>query len=340
MTDLLPRGYFTDGALLNGGAKAGHDQNVEIFHQLLGGPAPTVAQIAGGTLNPVAGGTTNPDAGAPYIRVRTENDAAADDLSNIVQTGYREGAFVMLTAEVTSGNTTIKSGAGGNGQIFIADGQDLLLDTEAVSVLLQRIGNAFYERLRFYRGMTLAEGLAGLNTGLRALSADVLKGIVEGLAPKQRTLTQVINLAGQSSVVSGALPASREHILTFRSVEPSQSAEVLLELRNAGGYSTAGTGSVHLFGSGLTNDDWTAGVCKLALGGGVYRWENKVILTKNSNDSYAIGAQLGISNVAGSGIQSLSSGRIDIANLTQFRLSVSVGTFAQGVVQVESVAAA
>ena len=139
MTTLPAAGYFTSPRT-NLEAKQGQDDVLAYIRQMPGGAAETELTIAAGAITPT---------GALHV-VDTEGDTAADDLTNIAATSQPGGRILLLEGADAARVTTVKHGAGGAGQIILADGADYALDAVGKRLALVLIGADWYELWRYY----------------------------------------------------------------------------------------------------------------------------------------------------------------------------------------------
>jgi len=95
--------------------------------QLLGAVLEVETTIASGAIAPVSA----------LITVDTESDGAADDLDNITVGSFDGGFLLLLRMENAARIVTLKHESGGAGQISMAGGADLVLDSVTKSVLLR-----------------------------------------------------------------------------------------------------------------------------------------------------------------------------------------------------------
>ena len=98
----------------------------------------------------IAAGVVTPTVTAGDFRVDNEADAAADDLTNILQTNSWETRRIRLRCENAARVVTLKHGAGGSGQILTVDGADFALNDTGRWIDLEDVGNDWVERARGY----------------------------------------------------------------------------------------------------------------------------------------------------------------------------------------------
>lgn len=96
----------------------------------------------------IAGGAITPAGGVGVLVVDTEAAAATDDLANIVQTNYPDGACLLLRNSNAARFVVLKHAATGAGQIFLQRGVDYALDDTNAWVMLVRRGTSWYEVFR------------------------------------------------------------------------------------------------------------------------------------------------------------------------------------------------
>ena len=117
MSTLPAAGHISDNARTEGEVKADLDAMVAVMRELPGGEAETELTIASGSITPTRAAHS----------VDTESDAASDDLTTIDQTNHPDGRMLLLREENASRVVTLKHAAGGAGQMFLANDQDLAL---------------------------------------------------------------------------------------------------------------------------------------------------------------------------------------------------------------------
>lgn len=118
--------------------------------------------------NNVAGSVTPAAQASRQVSVDTNADAPSGELATIAQTNAEDGAWILLRNDTDGRDIVVIHGAGGSGQILLADSQDLTLDSTAKSLLLRREGTAWVEIGRFLGAGSYARKQALVET----LSAD------------------------------------------------------------------------------------------------------------------------------------------------------------------------
>lgn len=140
MTSLPPSGYIEANARTVGEQKQALEDVRSVIAEMLGGQAETELTIGSGSVTP--------DRGAHAID--TESDAASDDLTNLAIANHPDGRFVLIHAVDGSRQVVVKNAAGGDGQVYTVDGQDLTLSDPTIHLLLQRRGTVWHEVGRWY----------------------------------------------------------------------------------------------------------------------------------------------------------------------------------------------
>jgi hypothetical protein len=164
MTALAAAGYISDNARTEGQLKQFLEDILAVIKEMPGGSVEAELTISGGTITPAAGGHT-------LHRVDTEADAASDDLTNIATTNVRDGGILILRNENAGRAVVVKHGAGGAGQIVLADGVDVTLSDTKSYLMLKRNGAQFDE---VFRGGPNALGALSWRDGGSVASASTL----------------------------------------------------------------------------------------------------------------------------------------------------------------------
>lgn len=134
-------GYLSDAARTQAEIKAALEVFLAATVQLPGGSGvPSTLTIASGSVTPTADAHT----------IDTEAAAAIDDLANIAQTNIPDGRLLMLRAASATRIVVVKHGAGGAGQIAIADAADFPLLDPTMWLVLRREGALWIEVFRSY----------------------------------------------------------------------------------------------------------------------------------------------------------------------------------------------
>lgn len=93
----------------------------------------------------IAGGAITPPGGVGVLVIDTESAAATDDLANIVQTNYPDGACLLLRNSNAARFVVLKHAATGSGQLLLSRNVDYVLDDTKKFILLQRRGTDWVE---------------------------------------------------------------------------------------------------------------------------------------------------------------------------------------------------
>ena len=171
MTTLPVAGFFTDPARINSEAKQGHDDDLAVIRELLGGEAESTLTIAAGSVTP----------DRAIHAIDTEAAASTDDLANIDQTNHPDGRLLMIRAANASRTVVVKHLAGGAGQVRLADAADFPFDDADKLLLLRRLGAQWGEVTRAFAADKAAArtflGFTGAGGKVAAadLAADALK---------------------------------------------------------------------------------------------------------------------------------------------------------------------
>src|SRR6185436_15511961 len=140
-------GYLSDALRTQSEVKSALEAFLAATRQLPGGSgAPTTLTIASGSITPTTGAHL----------VGTEGAAAADDLANIAQTNFPDGSLLFLSALSGVQVVVLKHGAGGTGQLSLADAADLSLIDPTMVVIFRRAGTLWAEVGRFYGNQAAA----------------------------------------------------------------------------------------------------------------------------------------------------------------------------------------
>lgn len=138
MTTLPAEGDMSDGAKTAGEMKANLDALLEGTRELPGGQARSEVTIASGQLT----------IDRAYHSVDTEGEGAADTLTHIDTTGIPEGREVTLRPQDDTREVTVQNGAGGAGQILLADAVDLVMSSTRQHLTLILDGTNWREKHR------------------------------------------------------------------------------------------------------------------------------------------------------------------------------------------------
>ena len=188
------------------------------FEDLRNAASQGLGQAADGSAIVIAGGVIAPTL-ASHV-VDTEGGAGTDDLANIDPTGIPDGRIVVIRSADPARVVTVKHGAGGTGQILLADVTDYVLAAIKQFICLKLKSGVWEEQWR-------------------AVSADL------GTASKKNTGTTsgTIPLLG-----SQGLPAISGELLTdvprFGNFAPSQQSTPNMTLKLSAGSLQIGTALV------------------------------------------------------------------------------------------------
>lgn len=133
--------YFSSASRTEGEIKSALEVMLAATKQI-----PGAAQVE--LSNTISGGSITPAGGGGVIVVDTESAAASDDLTNIVQTNYPDGACLLLRNSNAARFVVLKHAATGAGQMFLDRNADYVLADTKTFVLLIRRGSDWYEVMR------------------------------------------------------------------------------------------------------------------------------------------------------------------------------------------------
>lgn len=138
MSTLPAVNYISDTLRTEGEMKAALEAWLSATKQIPGaGQAELAVTISGGAITPAGGGGV--------VVVDTEAAAATDDLTNIIQTNYPDGSFLMVRNANSARTVVLKHAATGAGQIFLSRSVDYALADTVTFLMLQRRGTNWYE---------------------------------------------------------------------------------------------------------------------------------------------------------------------------------------------------
>src|SRR6185369_8443035 len=141
MTAFPAAGHITNSARTEAEVKADLDAWLAATKEMPGGTAATGLTIASGSVTPTTAGAT----------VDTEGAASTDDLTNIAVTNMPDGRIFFMRSNSSGRTVVVKNGAGGSGQILLADGADFsLVDPEMYLALRNAGGTTWKELFRSY----------------------------------------------------------------------------------------------------------------------------------------------------------------------------------------------
>lgn len=172
-----------------------------LIETVLGASARYALTIATGSITPPDGAT----GGGGVFTVDTEAAAAADDLTNIVQTNTHDGQIIILQAVNAARVVTLKHAAGGTGQLQLWDSTDFVFASLNAWVAFQRRSTTWVEIMRFVP----PEDLTALSAGpLEA--ADLLRIWDDSAGTEKRisakgsaTLAGLLELATNAEWLAG-----------------------------------------------------------------------------------------------------------------------------------------
>lgn len=159
-------GYLSDGGRTEGEMKVAFEDQRDVIAEVLGGSAETELTISSGSVTPT---------GASH-RIDTEADAGSDLLDHINQTNHPDGRFLQIRAENASRNVTLVHGAGGDGQLLLANSTNFILTDTVTRVLLQRSGTTWLEVQRFIPGNQIGLNLIQTQVALNVATLDFTSG--------------------------------------------------------------------------------------------------------------------------------------------------------------------
>lgn len=137
MTALPVHGYISDLSRDEAEVQQALEDTLDVIRQQPGGSVESTLTIAAGIVTPTGG----------IHAIDTEAAAATDDLTNIDQTNLPDGATLLINGANAAHVVTLKHGAGGVGQVLLADKADLALDTIGW-IWLKRTGTSWEELMR------------------------------------------------------------------------------------------------------------------------------------------------------------------------------------------------
>jgi len=250
MTTLPSAGYLSDALRTQAEVKTALEAFLAGTRQLIGaGGAVTTLTIASGSITPTTGA---------HI-VGTEGAAVADDLANIAQTNLPDGSLLFLSALSSLQVVILKHGAGGTGQLALADAADLSLIDPTMVVLFRRMGTLWAEVDRFYGNQAaalrirydLATLTAGANTftktqqwaqGANIASASTLTLGTDG---NRFVVTGAVGITGMSNK-----PVGTRILLEFASTPQLTHHATNLKLQNGQPFTAAAGDELELVSIG------------------------------------------------------------------------------------------
>lgn len=174
MSQLPASGYLSNAARTNAEMKTALEDVRNTIAELLGGSAGEAAPLA------IAGDSATPT--AAVHRIDTEAAAAADDLKWLAQANHPEGRILLIRATDAGRVVTVKHGAGGVGQILLANGADFVLNSTSKYLLVKRYGTQWDEVYRSYgadsAGARAFLGLTAAATAPAPVAADFGKHLM------------------------------------------------------------------------------------------------------------------------------------------------------------------
>jgi len=143
MTTFTAANYLQDGARTVAEMKTAFEQNLAATKEVLGAGPEVTLTISGTSLTPAAGVT-------PWINVATPGGAASANLTNIVPTNMKDGAWVALKIANAGQLVVLKQAAGGSGQLNMVNAADLTLADLSMTAIFRQAGGQWWEITRSY----------------------------------------------------------------------------------------------------------------------------------------------------------------------------------------------
>jgi hypothetical protein len=140
MTLFPPANYLRDGGRTETEMKDAFENWLATTKQMPGGAAQSTLVINTDQITPTGA----------YHLVDTQAAAAADNLAQILPTNLPDGSMLMLSIVSNTRVVVVKHAAGGTGQISLVAGVDFTIAFTTSFLLLQRNGNVWEERGRWY----------------------------------------------------------------------------------------------------------------------------------------------------------------------------------------------
>lgn len=182
MSILPAANYLRDGGRTEGEQKQAFEDQRGVISELLGGSAETELTISSGSITPISASH----------RVDTEADASSDLLDHINYTNHPDGRYLQIRAENAARNVTLVHGAGGDGQLLLANSANFTLSDTVTRVLLQRSGTTWLEVQRFIPGNQIGLNLIQTQTAAASAVIDFMTGITSTYDKYLLALTDVM----------------------------------------------------------------------------------------------------------------------------------------------------
>lgn len=176
MTSLSPSGYITDltspppGGGGVGGGTAWLEQLRNFVAQLMGGSAGASVTLSSDSFTPSVARNV----------LDTEGAAATDNLSAIGITNVPDGTRIEISGANAARVITVVHSGSGTGHVELCDGSNLVLDDTSITLTLEKIGSAWYERARSFGnakskfrtfwGLAIGSNIQAFNANLAALA--------------------------------------------------------------------------------------------------------------------------------------------------------------------------
>jgi hypothetical protein len=239
-----------------GTAKTLFESFLAATKELVGAAASTELTIAGGSITPTRA----------HHSVDTEGNAVADDLTNIATTNTPDGRIVTLRCEDAGRVVTLKHGAGGAGQLYLAGAADFALNDPNIHVVLILRGTVWIEVTRtasaIGRALLSAASAAAARSaiGAEAADANIVKKNANfvmgaGVGQAYQPIGSLDALADDTLVLNGAIATSNRKSLTVDvdgtiNATGMASGPVLVKCTNSGTRTLTITGATITANSG------------------------------------------------------------------------------------------
>ncbi len=139
MSSLPALNYLSNAVRTEGEEKVAFEDQLSGIKQIPGaGVAETTLTIASGSITP-------PSGGPGIFKVDTEASGATDDLTNIVQTNIPDGSLIWIRCANSARVPTVKTSAGGAGQMVLQASLDVALNDTKKWMCLKRTGTLWEE---------------------------------------------------------------------------------------------------------------------------------------------------------------------------------------------------
>lgn len=140
MSHLPASGYLSDAARTTAEMKQGLEDVRDAIAASFGNAEMVELTIVSGSVTPTQAAHS----------IDTEADASSDALTHLDQTDMPDGAMVLIRSEDNARDVIVNHGAGGAGQILLADSLNFGFQNTTQWLLLQRFGTSWSEVLRSY----------------------------------------------------------------------------------------------------------------------------------------------------------------------------------------------